>query len=100
MSVKCLKVKREPFEAIKGTLQIREICLYLMAVLEGKKMLDTGGAGPYATPSMRKPSSPTMLARATPVHSWTERGDHEDAGEEEGQGQEEEVGRPRVKGER
>lgn len=36
LSCRCLKVKREPFEAIKGTLQIREICLYLMAVLEGK----------------------------------------------------------------
>jgi len=62
-----------------------------MAVLEGKKMLDTSEGEPYATSSMRMPSSPTMLARATRVHSWTERGDYEDAGEEEGQGQEEEV---------
>ena len=71
-----------------------------MAVLEGQKMLDTGEDGPYATSSMRTPSSPTMLARATPVQIWTERGDYEDAGEEEGQGQEEEVRRPREKGER
>ena len=61
-------------------------------------MLDTGEDGPYATSSMRMPSSPTMLARATPVQIWTERGDYEDAGEEEGQGQEEEVRRPREKG--
>ena len=71
-----------------------------MAALEGKKMLDTRGVGPYATSSMRTPSSPTMLSEGDLVQSWTERGDLKDAGEEEGQGQEEEVRRPRVKGER
>ena len=67
-----------------------------------KKDLDKVKVAPYPTPSMSGPLSPDMLKRgANPVHFWTERGDLNDAGEEEGcqEGdQEEEVSAPGKRG--
>jgi len=65
----------------------------------GKKKLDNLQGGPYATASMSGPLSPDMLKRGAPhpVHVWTERGDLENAGQEEGcqeEGCEEEVSAP------
>jgi len=61
-------------------------------------MLDNPVDGPYATPSMSSLSSPKMLTRGIPVHTWTERGDFhygsEEEGSQEGRLQEEEVSAP------
>ena len=69
---------------------------------DAKKTLDKPQGDPYATPSMQSPLSPDMLKRgAYPVQSWTERGDHKNAGQEEGcqeEGFEEEVSAPGTKG--
>ena len=67
----------------------------------GEKVLDKGGGAPYATPSMRSLLSPDMLTRGTTVQLWTERGDFQNAGQEEGSqegDQEKEVGAPGKKG--
>jgi hypothetical protein len=67
-----------------------------------KKSLDKAQEGPYPTPSMSSPLSPEMLNRGFSVHSWTERGDPANAGEEEGcqEGrlEEEEVSAPGTRG--
>ena len=67
--------------------------------LRAKKKLDKPERRPYATASMSSPLSPEMLKRGAlhPVHDWTERGDLENAGQEEGceeEGCEEEVSAP------
>ena len=60
-------------------------CSEAWAVARAKKRLDKVWGAPYATDSMSGPLSPEMLKRgAYPVHSWTERGDLNDAGQEEG----------------
>ena len=64
---------------------------------DAKKTLDNVEVGPYATASMSSPLSPEMLNRGSSVHAWTERGDLENAGQEEGSeegDQEEEVRAP------
>jgi hypothetical protein len=54
-----------------------------------KKRLDKALSAPYPTPSMSSPLSPDMLKRGPyPVHSWTERGDLTNAGQEEGRREE------------
>ena len=73
--------------------QPKPCLLWSMERRKGEKTLDKASVASYPTPSMRSPLSPDMLTRGPhSVHSWTERGDLTNAGEEEGcqEGDEEE----------